>query len=547
MDVTVPVETRRGGLPYKWLVAIVVIFGAFMTILDQTIVNIALPRLENAFGASLNDVQWVLTAYILTQGVCTPTTAFFVDRLGSKRFYLIALAIFTLGSALCGLAWNLPALIIFRIFQGVGGAFLFPLASTLLFSEFPPQERGIASGFIGIAALLAPALGPTLGGYFVTYADWPLIFYINVPFGIAGLFLAYVLLRDTRSNGQMQFDTLGFSLVAIGLTAVLYAFSDASNDGWGSGIVVSLLLIGLVVLAAFAVVELDRARKERPTLVNLRLFANGPFFTSNITSALITFGFFGGIFLFPVYMQNLRGLSAFQAGIMLLPQAIASIVVSLVAGRIVDRVGPKAVIIPGAILFAITIWLCTSLTVSTAYSWLAVIFILRGIALGLIIQPLNVAALADIGPRQLAQASSLFTVTRFVATSLGIAILSTLVQSQSKVHYAHLTERVTAGSSLGQMLVRMQGYLMAHGFNQVQAHLASIAEIVGLVHRQSTMLAIQDAFWLTVPVVVAAVVAAILIRGRRRQVASPYSNARGTGDISPEEEDAIRREAMIAG
>ena len=186
---------QSGGVAYKWIVALVVIFGAFMSILDQTIVNIAIPRLQNAFGADLNGVQWVLTAYILTQGVVTPTTAFFANRLGSKRFYVLSLSLFTLGSALCGLAWSLPILITFRIIQGIGGAFLFPLAITLLYREFPPNQRGLASGIFGIAALLAPAVGPTLGGYIVTYADWPLIFFINVPIGILGVILALFLLR----------------------------------------------------------------------------------------------------------------------------------------------------------------------------------------------------------------------------------------------------------------------------------------------------------------------------------------------------------------
>src|SRR5712691_10197589 len=162
----------RRRLDYKWIVAMIVIIAVFMSILDQTIVNIAIPRLQTAFGADVHSVQWVLTAYILTLGVVTPTAAFFSDKLGIKRFYIISIIAFTAGSALCGLAWSLPILIFFRILQGIGGAALFPMSITLLFREFPPQERGIAMGVFGIPALLAPALGPTLGGYLVTYAGW---------------------------------------------------------------------------------------------------------------------------------------------------------------------------------------------------------------------------------------------------------------------------------------------------------------------------------------------------------------------------------------
>ncbi|HLL80457.1 MAG TPA: MFS transporter, partial [Ktedonobacteraceae bacterium] len=172
MQVSAPPRRRGGGLDYKWILALVIILGVFMSILDQTIVNIAIPRLQSAFGADIHSVQWVLTAYILAQGVATPTAAFFADTLGIKRFYIMSLIAFTLGSALCGIAWSLPILIAFRVLQGLGGAALFPLSITLLFREFPPQQRGMAMGVFGVPSLLAPALGPTLGGYLVTYAGW---------------------------------------------------------------------------------------------------------------------------------------------------------------------------------------------------------------------------------------------------------------------------------------------------------------------------------------------------------------------------------------
>src|SRR6266700_4599498 len=229
MQVNAPAVRPRRRLEYKWVVAMVVVIAVFMSILDQTIVNIAIPRLQIAFGADIHSVQWVLTAYILTLGVVTPTSAFFSDRLGIKRFYLISLVLFTVGSALCGLAWSLPALIFFRILQGIGGAALFPLSITMLFREFPPQERGAAMGVFGIPALLAPALGPTLGGYLVTYAGWQLIFYINVPIGIVAFILASILLRETRIETEQVFDFLGFFFAALGLAALLYGLSDAST------------------------------------------------------------------------------------------------------------------------------------------------------------------------------------------------------------------------------------------------------------------------------------------------------------------------------
>jgi EmrB/QacA subfamily drug resistance transporter len=516
-----PVPASTSAVPgssrfaYKWVVTLVVIFGAFMSILDQTIVNIAIPRLQTAFGANLNGVQWVLTAYILTQGVVTPTTAFFADRFGTKRFYIIALTIFTASSALCGLAWSLPVLIFFRVLQGVGGACLFPLAITMLYREFPPQQRGLASGLFAIAALLAPAVGPTLGGYFVSYMDWRLIFFVNVPIGIAGVLLAIVLLREVRTGTRTRFDVPGFILAAVGLASVLYGLSDASTDGWGSAKVLGSLIGGVIVLGFFVVVELGLARRGKQPLLDLRLFGNGPFLSSNITNMLITFAFFGGIFLFPVYFQNLRGLDAFHAGLLLLPQAFASIVAALIGGRIVDRFGVRVVLIPGLALMAFASWQLSYITLTTPYGWLQVLFVIRGLALGLIIQPLNVSALSDIHPRKFAQASSLYTVIRFVSTSLGIAVLATLVQTQAKVHATNLAAQITPTSPLARLAAHVQAQLVLHGASSSVARATALRQVAGLVRQQGYLMAIQDAFWFVMFVLIAAVIVAFFIRMRR--------------------------------
>ncbi len=330
---------RQGGrVSYKWIVALVVIFGLFMTILDGTIVNIAIPRLQNVFGADLASVQWVLTAYTLAQGVATPLTAFLAQRLGQKRLYLIALAGFTIGSALCGLSLNLSMLIFFRVVQGATGAFMSPLAITLLWSEFPPEERGTAMGALGVPILLAPAFGPTLGGYIVTYLGWQLIFFVNVPIGIIGMILGIIFLREGRSETRRPFDIPGFLFASIGLGSLLYGLSDASTDGWTSTKVEGFLALGIVMLVFFVIVELRIVNRGGYPLLDLRVFANGPFTTSMIASALVTFALYGGLFIIPIYLQNVRGLSAYQAGLLLLPQAFASMVAALVGGRLVDRI-----------------------------------------------------------------------------------------------------------------------------------------------------------------------------------------------------------------
>lgn len=545
MQVPAQAAQRSGGLSYKWIVAIVVVFGLFMSILDTTIVNIAIPRLQTAFGASLNNVQWVITGYTLAQGVAIPLTGYFSNRFGLKRFYIIALTAFTIGSLLCGLAWSLPVLIIFRILQGFGGSFLLPMTITLLYREFPPQERGIATGFLGIPILLAPALGPSLGGYIVTYGSWQLIFFINVPIGIVAVILSFVLLREFRPEGRERFDFGGFAFVSLGLASVLYALSDVSADGWGSTKVLGFLIGGILALVIFVLIELAIIRREGQPLLDLRVFGNMSFTSANLANICITFALFGGLFVIPIYLQNLRGLSAFATGLILIPQALGSMVSSLVGGRLVDRLGVRAVVIPGLLIAAFSFWQLSFLSLYTSYGWFQVLLVLRGLGIGLVAQPLIVAALAEIPPRQLAQASAINSVVRSVASSLAVATLATIVQTQSKIHYSHLAEQVTAGSPLGRLLAGLQAVFFSHGTSIVNARNGALQVVARYVQRQGYALAIQDAFRLSVGIILVAIIATVFIRGSRR--ATPQREARpAPEETTTDEGSASRDEAMLA-
>jgi len=532
---------RGGGLPYRWIVAIVVIFGIFMSILDTTIVNVAIPRLQTAFGASLSSVQWVATAYTLAQGVATPLTPFFTERLGIKRFYIFGLVAFTIGSALCGLAWSLPILIFFRILQAAGGAFLLPLSITLLYSEFPPEQRGTAIGALGIPILIAPALGPTIGGYIVTYLGWQLIFYINLPIGILGIILTILLLRDRRVEQRSRFDIPGFIFSAIGLASLLYGLSSVASDGWGSTTVVGFLGLGIICLAIFVAIELITARNGRQPLLDLRVFANGPFATSNIATILVTFALFGGLFLVPIYLQSLRGLSAYQAGLVLLPQALGSMVATLVGGRLVDRIGVRPVVFAGLIILGFALWRFSYLSLNTPYSSFQILLILRGLGLGLCAQPLTVSSLWEIKPRDLPQATSVSSVTRFVASSLGVAILSTTVQTQTKIHYSHLAEQVTASSPAGMLIARLQALFVARGADLTSAMHAAAQLVARQLQLQAYMLSMDDAFLLTLVFAVIAFITVFFVRGGRKTGRARRAQVQAGG-----EEPKARDEAALA-
>jgi EmrB/QacA subfamily drug resistance transporter len=511
----------------KWLVAIIIVFGMFASIMDATIVNIAIPRLQSAFGGSLSTVQWVLTGYTLAQGVATPLTPYLAGRLGTKSLYLIALSIFTLFSALCGLAWSLPMLIFFRILQGAGGAFIAPIAITLLYSVFPPEERGMAMGTLGIPLLFAPALGPTLGGYLITFASWQLIFYINVPIGITGLILAALFLREVRQDAHTRFDGPGFLLSATGLASVLYAFSQVSTDGWGSITVLGFLSSGLIALGLFVLVELDTINRGGQPLLDLRICADRAFASSMTALLFITFILFGGLFMVPLYLQSLRGLSAFQSGLLLLPQALASVVFAIIGGRLTDKFGTLPIVLPGLLLLVYPLWGLSHLTTTTPYSWLQALLVMRGLEMGLVAQPLMRAALVRIPSGRLNQASSLTTVIRFVTGSVSTAILGTFLQTQQEVHYTHLAEQVVPGSSMAQLLSIIQAQLQARGMDVISAHNAAILAIIRLIQQQGYALALQDGFRLTLWMMVPAILAVLFLPAELRKAPPRTKKAEG--------------------
>ena len=519
------------GLSYKWIVAIVVVFGLFMVILDTTIVNIAIPRLQTAFGASLTEVGWLATGYTLAEGVGIPLTPFLSAFLGTKRFYLLILAAFTIGSVLCGLAWNLTALIAFRILQGIAGASMIPMSLTMLYTEFPPEERGIALGTLGIPIMLAPALGPTVGGYIVTFVTWQVLFYINVPVGIVGFLLGSVVLHDSQPQGSRYFDVPGFLCSSVGLASLLYAFSSAGTDGWGSSTVLAFLVLGLGSLAFFVVVELLTIDNGKQPLLDLRVFRTLSFSAGNIAMMMTVFALYGGLFLVPLYLQDLRGLSAYGAGLVLLPQALGSMVASLIGGRLVDKLGIKAVTVPGLAILGLALWGFSQLTLQTPFTTFQLLLIIRGFGLGLSMQPITVAALAEIKPALLSQASTLNSVVRSVTTSLAVALVATLVAARTKFHYVHLAEQVTATSSSGMFLQQLASSFMAHGYTQAQAQAIAIEEMVQMVQQQAYMLAMNDAFLLTLGMtVVTSLIVLFLVRSpRKKATTAPQSKQQRSG------------------
>lgn len=515
-------EQDEPGSNYKWKVLVSVIFGTFMVILDSTAINVAIPTLQKVFAvagqkASVDQVDGVLTAYVLALGIITPLAGWLSERFGIKRMYLISLGLFVLGSILCSFAPSLPLLIAFRTLQGLGGGILGPLGISLLFGAFPDKERGVAFGLYGIPLVVAPASGPVLGGYFVQYLDWRFIFYINVPIGIAGIILGYFWLRETRRGTSARLDIPGVIFSTISFGALLYAIQRGSSEGWTSPRILTLLSVGIVALLILVFVEL----RSRDPLLDLRLFTKRTFAFSNIVGWVSSIALFGAEFLLPIYLQSLRGRTPLEAGLLVLPLAISSGITVPIAGVLYNRIGGRWLIAIGSVLLAINTWEFAHLTVDTSYTEIMVIVAIRGVALGLVLQTTLTTALTGLRPMQLPRASSLLSATRNVFQSFGIAMLGTIFTNQFAAYNAATQSDLhNPQTSLGQQFLHLVQTLQQRGVPAFVAPKAAMGQLLGQLIPQNFNQSLNDAYFVTFWLAVATIFLAFTLPGRPRQKAS---------------------------
>jgi EmrB/QacA subfamily drug resistance transporter len=411
---------------YKWKVLSTVIFGIFMVILDTTVVNVAFQTIRTDFGGSLASSQWVISIYVLSLGITTPLAGFLSNRYGGKKIYLGGLSLFVLGSLMCGLSPSLNLLILARAIQGIGGGVAMPLGTALLLQAFPPREQGTALGIFGIAVLVAPAVGPILGGWLVDQGLWRAIFFINPPIGLTGVLLGLRFLRSTEGGLKPRFDLGGVVASVVGFGAILYAASLASTLGWTSPVTLAYFAVGLIGLVAFGLIELLWAKQP---LLDMRLFGNRTFLNASLLGYVSTVALFGAEFLMPIYLQALRGRTALQTGMILLPMAIAGGIFVTLSGRIYDKIGPRPLLAGGFLLLVVNTWQLSQIRADTPISWILFLLVLRGLALGMTVQTTMVTALSVVPRQDLARGSSLTNATRLVVQSIGVAILATVLTS----------------------------------------------------------------------------------------------------------------------
>lgn len=408
---------------YKWVVAVVYVSALFLDILDTTIVNVAIPTLGRELRT--DNAEWVVLGYTLSLAVFIPTSGWLGDRFGTKRTFLFALSAFTAGSALCGMAQTINQLIAFRVLQGVGGGMLTPVGIAMLFRAFPPAERAKAATVVMVPTLIAPALGPVLGGFITTNFDWRWIFLVNVPIAIVAMWFGLRHLREHREPGAKGFDTPGFVLSGASLALVVFALSEGPRAGWGSNLVLLTGLGGLVCGVLTVVVEL----KVPNPMLELRLLRNRMFRLCNTVGFFSIASFLGVTFVMPLYLQLVRGMDPLESGLTTFPQAVGVMGSSFIAGSLYARVGPRRLMAGGFFSAGLTIALFTTLTADTDLWLVRGLMLLRGFCMGFAFVPMQAASYSTIDPSQNGRASSLFSTQRQVGISFGVAIMASVLAS----------------------------------------------------------------------------------------------------------------------
>jgi EmrB/QacA subfamily drug resistance transporter len=503
-------EEQASG--YRWLALGVVIIGTFMSILDSSIVNIAITKMMSVYGVSLDKIDWVLTAYMLTLGSIIPLTGYLQDTFGSKKVYMFALAVFTLGSFLCGFAWNVSAMIASRVIQGIGGGMIMPVGMSLIFEIFPLEERGVALGIWGIASMAAPAIGPTLGGYIIQYLDWRLIFYVNVPIGIIGVILAGLILKSSVLKHEKKLDYIGVITSVIGMVSLLYVLGEGSNIDWAKIRYPILIIIGCFSLVLFTINELTT---EDP-LLDLRVLKIFPFTLSLIISSVLTMALYGGILLLPLYLQNIRGYTAMQTGLLMFPGAIATGIMMPISGRLFDKIGARPLVICGASLLVYASYEISRITLTTPDSTIRMLLVIRGIALGIAMMPSSTEGMNNVPRELVSRASALNNTIRQVTGSLSVTILTTMLQNRQTLNYYRLAEQINSfNQSSLKLLTLLKGYLMHSGLSQGVAQIGAESVVYGQVQQMAFLYGMNDTLLFTTIVGALVIPLGILIKRKK--------------------------------
>ena len=519
-----------------WLVLVVLTTGFFMILLDTTIVNVAIPSMSTGLGATLDQILWVLNAYVLVYAVLLITAGRLGDLFGQRNLFAIGLAVFTVASVLCGISQNSTELIAARILQGIGGALLTPQTLAILTTIFPPERRGAAFGIWGGVAGLATLAGPTLGGAIITYIDWRWIFFINVPVGILAFVATFLIVPDLRPGRHHGWDVVGIIVATAGLFLIVFGLIEGQKYNWGqfestNFTIPEIIGAGLVLMVLFVIWE----RFQAEPLLPLSLFSDRNFAVANWIAAAISFGMLSTFLPITIYLQSVRGFSALVAGLTLAPMSLTSMVTAPFAGRMADRIGGKYILMTGITLFTIGIG-AIAYVAGPDSTWINFLVpaIVAGAGIGMTFAPMTTVAMRDIQPRVAGSASAVLNTIRQLGAVIGSAVVGAVLQNQlaNTLHNQAVSHAAALPAAFQQQFIAAFTNISSKGFQigtgqsgtQLPANIppAAAQHIASLAHDvfvSGYIDAMKNTFVLPVAFLAFTALTALLIRGGRRQPA----------------------------
>ncbi|HEK5982540.1 TPA: DHA2 family efflux MFS transporter permease subunit [Staphylococcus aureus] len=459
------------------------LFGMFIAILNQTLLNVALPKINTEFNISASTGQWLMTGFMLVNGILIPITAYLFNKYSYRKLFLVALVLFTIGSLICAISMNFPIMMVGRVLQAIGAGVLMPLGSIVIITIYPPEKRGAAMGTMGIAMILAPAIGPTLSGYIVQNYHWNVMFYGMFIIGIIAILVGFIWFKLYQYTTNPKADIPGTIFSTIGFGALLYGFSEAGNKGWGSVEIETMFAIGIIFIILFVIREL---RMKAPML-NLEVLKFPTFTLTTVINMVVMMSLYGGMILLPIYLQNLRGFSALDSGLLLLPGSLIMGLLGPFAGKLLDTIGLKPLAIFGIAVMTYATWELTKLNMDTPYMTIMGIYVLRSFGMAFIMMPMVTAAINALPGRLASHGNAFLNTMRQLAGSIGTAILVTVMTTQTTQHLSAFGEELDKTNPVVQDHMRELA-------SQYGGQEGAMKVLLQFVNKLATVEGINDAF-----------------------------------------------------
>ncbi len=504
----------------KWLVAITVMLPTLTQIVDTSVVNVSLDHIRGSLSAGIDESTYAITSYLVSTAIIIPMTGWLSRLFGRKRYLLFSISLFTISSFLCGIAWNIQSLVVFRVIQGLGGGGLQPVSQAILLETFPREEHGTAMAIFGMGTMFGPIIGPLLGGWVTDNWSWHWVFFINVPIGIISILMALSFIVDPPylERARMKIDYWGIAFLSVGLACLQIVLDRGQREDWfSSTFIIWLSFISLFSLSLFVIIELY----SQAPIVNLRVFGNRSFTMGNLITLCVFFNLFGTIVLLPIYLQTLMGYTSFLAGLVLSPGGVASLIALPIAGGLINKINPRALLAFGIIVASYSVHLMAQFNMQASLEAIIWPRIVMGLSLGFLFIPLQILSLSRIAKEDMGNATAIFNLMRNLGGSFGVAFVTTLLARRAQFHQDHLVQHLTVfDRNLQLALPQIAQLLQERGFINSFPNQGGLGSIYNELLRQASMLSFNDCFYSLAAMMVSILPLILLMRRGEESMSS---------------------------